>query len=88
MAAQLDLDRRREPAQTKILSVGNQKGGLGEIILFGDGLQRRVRRKSVEQDDGGGIAGEAAVGESIDLKNGEIHGENSVCPKMQIDIDI
>lgn len=42
MAAKIDLAFRHEPAQLKAVAFGNKKGGLGQVIFRGDGLQDRI----------------------------------------------
>ena len=70
VAAQRDLDRRGEPAQFVIglaAGGGHDEGGLGEVVLGRDRLQRRIVEPRVERHHRRRIAGERAVGEGIDL---------------------
>ena len=52
MAAEIDLVHRREPAQVPSTAIRPGKGGLGEIVLVGDGLHRRLGQPIVEDEDG------------------------------------
>src|SRR3546814_19381308 len=64
MAAQRDLDPRREPAQVVIglaAFVGNQEGGFGEVVLGRDRLQRRVVEPLLERNHRGGISDRKSV---------------------------
>ncbi len=46
MAAQGDFDAGGEPAQVEIggfrIDAGDDEGGFGEVVFFGDGLQHRI----------------------------------------------
>src|SRR3546814_15436073 len=73
MAAQIDLDRGREPAQVIILAARHEEGGLGQVVLRRDRLHRRIGDPTVQRADGGGVAAEDAVGESVDLIQWDPH---------------
>lgn len=57
----------REPAQTKAVCRRDEKGGLGKVVLFSNGLQKRVRQPVVEWNDRRRITGEGPVSEGVDL---------------------
>src|SRR4029450_9630989 len=74
MAAQIDFDRRREPAQVIIgifAFACHGKGGFREIVLGGDGLESRIGQPFGERHDRSRIAGEWPVREGIDLEEGD-----------------
>ena len=58
MAAEIDLDTRREPAQRILATLSHQESGFGEIVLRGDRLHGGVRQPSLERADRGRIAAE------------------------------
>ena len=76
VAAQWHLGIGREPAQTIIAPVGNQKSCFTKIVFSGDFLQHRVFGKGRKQHYCGGIAREGPRGESIDLKYWCAHNED------------
>lgn len=67
MTAERDLNGGREPANAVPIPVRHEEGRLGEVVLGGDRLQRRVGQEAPENDDSSRIAGEPAVRERIDL---------------------
>src|SRR3954469_14444454 len=74
VAAELDLEAGREPAQFEIRLAGRVRdgeSGLGEIVLRGDRLENLVRQPVVERHDGRRIAGEGPVREGVDLDEGQ-----------------
>ena len=75
MAAQLDLDRRREPAQPEPIALGHEKRGLSQVHLGGHMLHPRRVGRCVEQAHGRGVAAEGPVGERINLQELR-HGPN------------
>ncbi len=68
VAAEIDLDRRRHPAQVEVIAAFDHEGGLGEIVLGRDRLQLLVRQKFLEQANPSRVAGKHPVGESEDLE--------------------
>ncbi len=78
VAAEVDLDGRGEPAEVEAIGGGaNEEGGFGEAVFEGDALEERVVEPGVERDDGGGIAGEDAIGEGVDPIKRKLHGVES-----------
>ncbi len=75
MAAEIDLDRGGEPAQGIALALADEESRLGEVVLGGDRLQRRIRQPFLERHDGRRIAGEDAIGEGVDLIDRQAHAE-------------
>ena len=75
MAAQLDLDGRREPAQPEPIALGHQKRRLRQVHLGGDVLHPGRVGRRVEQADGGRVAAEGPIGEGVDLQELR-HGHN------------
>jgi hypothetical protein len=73
VAAERDLGGGREPAEVVVAAEGDEVGGFGEVVFGGDGLEDGVGEKGVEGNDGGGIAGEAAGSEGVDLVDGGAH---------------
>ena len=67
MAAQRDLGERREPAEIETLACGGEEGGLGEVVLGGNGLEDRIIGPCIERAYRGWVAGEDAAGEGVDL---------------------
>jgi hypothetical protein len=72
VAAEIDLDRRREPAQREAVVARKQKCRLGEVHLRGDVLHPLGIALPVEQADRGRVALECLSREGVDLK--EAHG--------------
>src|SRR5690348_8334538 len=73
MAAQLDLRRRRKPAEVVVdiaVLARDGEGRFAEIVLGGDRLHQPVVEPALERHDGGGVAGQRTVGEGVDLKEG------------------
>jgi hypothetical protein len=71
--AQVDFDRRREPAQRVIAAVADEESRLGKVVLGGDRLHGRFRQPSLQRADRGRVAAEQAVGERIDLIDRQAH---------------
>src|SRR5438270_3622087 len=74
VAAELDLGRRREPAQVVVRIVvlaRHRKRSLAEVILLGNRLHLRIIEPAFERYDGCWVAGQRPVGERIDLEEGE-----------------
>ena len=74
VAAQIDLDRGRHPAQLELPSARNHERRLGEIVFARDVLECVVRQPAFEKTDARRISAEDAVCEGIDLIVGEAHG--------------
>jgi len=74
VAAEVHLRRRREPAQTKAVVLGDEECGIGEVVLLGDGLHQRIRQPRGERAYSGRIAAKEALGEGVDLVHGQRHG--------------
>ncbi len=73
MAAQVHFDARREPAQIKMIRLFDQIGRLREIHVPGHGLQPAIVFPFGKKADGGGIARERAVGEGVNVEEGNGH---------------
>ena len=73
MTAQVDLHRRREPAQGHDVAARDDKSGLGKIVLGGDSREDAVGQQIVQQDHRRRISTEHPVGESVDLVEGQLH---------------
>ena len=73
MTAQVGLQHRGEPPQAVRAgrALGQQEGGLGEVHLRGDGLHPGRVGLLGQQADGGRVAGERALGEGVNLVQGE-----------------
>ena len=69
--AQVDLGRRREPAQAEGIALGVKERRLREVVLGGDVLHQRLRDRRLERADGGRVTRERAVSEGVDLVQGE-----------------
>ena len=78
MAAQIDLDLRREPAQPPECALGHQEGRLGEIVFERDRLQKRIRRPFLQQADGGRVSGERPVRKGVHLVERYSHGAATI----------
>ena len=75
MAAQVDLDGRREPAQVEgAVVAAHQEGRLRDVHLRGDGLHPRLWRCALEDAHARGVPGERSVGERVDLVDDPRHG--------------
>ncbi len=66
VAAEVDLDRRREPTKPEVVAAPFQEGGLGLVHLGGDALHPGFVSRVIEQANTRGVAGEGAIGERID----------------------
>src|SRR6516225_648099 len=75
MAAKLDLDGRCEPAQEVAFALRDEERGLGEIVLGGNRLHRRLRQPFGERAHRRRIAAEQSAGEGIDLIERNAHNE-------------
>src|SRR6516164_3883320 len=75
MAAKLDLDGRCEPAQEVAFALRDEERGLGEIVLRGNRLHRRLRQPFGEWAHRRRIAAEQSAGEGIDLIERNAHNE-------------
>ena len=73
MAAQIDLDRRREPAQRIVGALAHEEGGFGEIILRRDRLHGGVGQPFGQRADRGGVAAKQFFGERINLVDRQAH---------------
>ena len=68
MTAEVDLHGRRKPADRPVVSLADQKGGLRQVVLRGDGLHLLGRQPVARQGaDGGRIAGKETIGKGIEL---------------------
>jgi hypothetical protein len=73
VAAEVDLEDRREPADLDRAARPDDVGRLGQVVLHGDGLQDRVREPGFERADGGRVAAEDVVGERVHLVDRDVH---------------
>ena len=74
VAAEIDLDQRREPSQVKATIVArHDKGGFREIVLQGDRLHRGLGQPLAQWHHRRGIATKGAVGEGVDLVETQLH---------------
>jgi len=73
VTAQVDLHRRREPAQGHDVTARDDKSGLGKIVLGGDRREDAVGQQIVQQDHRRRISTEHPVGEGVDLVEGQLH---------------
>src|SRR5262245_47443513 len=78
MAAQIDFDRRSEPAEIVSIALLHEKRGLGEVHLARDVKHPANVGGFGENTDAGGVAGEGAIGERVDLRNMEAHASKSI----------
>ena len=76
VAAEIDLDRRREPAQVVAVRLADEERGLGEIHLPRHVLHPHRLGGRGEDADGGGIARKGAIREGVYLSNAERHASN------------
>ena len=74
MAAEGDLDRRREPAEVEAIGLPHEKRRLGEVHLAGDALHPACVARRGQEADRRRVARERRVGERIDLRDPEPHG--------------
>src|SRR6516162_9685040 len=75
MAAELDLDGRRKPTQQVTIALRHEERGLGEVVLGGDRLHRRIGQPFPKRADRRRVAAKQAAGESIDLIEWDAHDE-------------
>ena len=77
VAAQVDLDGGREPAQLEVPRLvgdhGPDERGLGEVHLGGHGLHPRRVRGRLEEAHRGRVAGEGAGRERVHMEKGRAH---------------
>ncbi len=73
VTAQVDLHRRREPAQGHDVAARDDKSGLGKIVFGGDSREDAVGQQIVQQDHRRRISTEHPVGEGVDLVEGQLH---------------
>jgi hypothetical protein len=67
VAAQVDLDRGREPPQRPVaVGAGVREGGLREVELGRHALHPRVLGPGLEHADAGRVARERLLGERVD----------------------
>src|SRR5882762_1827167 len=78
MAAEIDFDRRREPAEIVALASLHEEGGLGEVHLARD-VEHPCGFGGLRKDaDGRGISCEGSIRESINLRDAEAHASKSI----------
>jgi hypothetical protein len=73
VTAERDFRAGGEPAEAIVGAGGDEVSRFRKVVLGGNGLKRGVREELVEEDDGGGVAGEAASGEGVNLEDGGAH---------------
>jgi hypothetical protein len=73
VAAQVDLDRGREPAQAVARALGNEERGLAQVVLGRDRLHEPVVEPGAERHDAGRIAGERPIAEGVDPVEWQLH---------------
>ena len=73
MAAEVDLDRRREPAQLVAVLFLVKEGGLRQVHLASHVLQPAGIARLGKDANGGGIARERAIGEGVNLNDRDRH---------------
>src|SRR6267154_3074705 len=78
VAAEIDFDRWREPAEIVAVALLHQKCGLGETHLARDVQHPGRFRGFGENANARGIAGEGFVGERVDLGDAEAHAYKSI----------
>jgi hypothetical protein len=67
MPAQVNLHRRREPSKRRHTLPRDDKRGLGEVVLFRNGLKRVVRQPAFQDNYRRRIPTEQSAREGIDL---------------------
>jgi hypothetical protein len=67
VAAQLDLDRRREPAKIELVIAAHQKGGVGLVHLAGNPLHLTLVAPGRKQEHSRRVAPERLAGERVIL---------------------
>ena len=81
VAAEVDLDRRCEPAQVVVAVVPREEvGRLSQVVLRRDGLQDLVREPGLQRAHGRRVSGEDARGEGIDLIDRDFSGHAKILP--------
>src|SRR6267378_692383 len=78
VAAEIDFDGRREPAEIVAIALRNQEGSLGEIHLARDAEHPGGFGWSRKNANCCWIAGEWSVGECVHLSNAEAHASKSI----------
>ena len=73
VAAEIDLDRGREPAQAVGVAFAPEEGRLRHVVLPCDRLHGRVGKPTGKRADPGRVAAEQMVGESVDLIERQFH---------------
>jgi hypothetical protein len=71
--AEIDFDRRREPPEIPMSLPPPEERRLGEVHLPGDVLHPYAFAIFGEEADSGRIAGERAIREGVDVKEGGAH---------------
>jgi hypothetical protein len=66
VAAQVDLDRRREPAQGPVVAVAAHEGGLRDAQFEGDLLELVIGQGSFQQNDHRRVAALGGADEGVD----------------------
>jgi hypothetical protein len=67
VAAQLDLDRRREPAKIELVVAAHQEGGVGLVHLAGNPLHPTLVAPRRKQEHSRRVAPERLAGERVNL---------------------
>jgi hypothetical protein len=70
---QRHLDRGREPPQSIVAALGDEKRRLGEIVLGGDGLHHVVAWKGIHHDHRSRVSREPTGGEGVELEYRSTH---------------
>ena len=78
VAAEIDLDGRREPAQPVPLAFRREERGLGKIVLRSDRLHDVIGRPFGQRHNGRRIALEDAIRKGIDLIENRFHHPSSL----------
>ncbi len=73
MAAQVDLNRWREPTELEIISLGPNESCLGQVHFGGDGLHPFGVALAIQQAHSSRIARKRLVGESVNLNQSNGH---------------
>ena len=76
VSAQINLNRRREPAQLEAIATRHGEGRLRQIIIRRDALQDEVGQPRVEWTNSSGITTKWIGGKSRDFVVGEFHFRN------------
>ncbi len=84
VAAEIDLDRGREPAQAEAVLVAHEERGLREVHLRGHRLHPALGARRGQHAHGGRVAGERTIGERVDLADRVGHASNLTHGRWQI----